>query len=220
LHVERFATLVGVASGIERALRGVVDGLKEDAKLARAELGESSTLAARMSERAAFAQERLRGVAQAAACPAEEHENRADLVTEVRTIMENHEAWAARRGVHLEYEGSSTLAARTYKQTLRLMLDSLLDHAVLATPRGKNVGLKVERTREGAWISVIDGGPAVPRQSRDALLRNVTDATALGRPGGISLLVAYLAAGRLAGSLVMDETRDGRTCVDAFVPVD
>jgi K+-sensing histidine kinase KdpD len=101
------------------------------------------------------------------------------------------------------------------------MLACLFEHAILSTPQGKPVIVKVERTQDhSARLRVIDGGPAVPRQAREDLLRNTTDPSALGRPGGISLLVAYLAAGRLSLSLLMGETEDGRTCVDALLPLD
>jgi sensor histidine kinase regulating citrate/malate metabolism len=172
-----------------------------------------------MSERAVFAQERLRGVTRVAACPIEEEKSQVDLAAELRLVLEDNEAWAARRGVSLVLEQAGELPTRTHKRALRLMLDSLIDHGVLSTPRGKQVAVKVEATHEGVSIRFTDGGPAVPRQSREALLRNATDPTALGRPGGISLLVAYLAAGRLGGSLNLHETDDGRTCVDALLPV-
>lgn len=219
LNVERFRTLVGVARGIERSLRGVVDGLKEDAKQAKTEFGEGSTLAARLSERATFAQDRLRSIAQVAACPTDEDTSPVDVMNEIRSAIETNEVWAARRAVVLELDGPEQLASKTQKKALRLMIDALIDHALMSTPQGKKVSFKVERTHEGSTsIRVIDGGPAVPRQSREDLLRNSTDPTSLGRPGGISLFVAYLAAGRLAGSLVLSETRDGQTCVDALLP--
>ena len=221
LNVERFASLVGVARGIERSFRGIVDGLKEDAKQAKSELGEGSTLAARLSERAIFAQDRLRSISQVAACPPVEDKTSLDLMKEVRSVIEGNEHWASRRAVTLEVDGPDDMTYRTHKKALRLMIDALIDHALMSTPQGKKVSLKVERTQDGAAsIRVIDGGPAVPRQSREDLLRNATDPTSLGRPGGISLLVANLAAGRLAGSLVIGETQDGRTCVDAALPAD
>jgi two-component system, OmpR family, sensor kinase len=203
---QRFETLQSAALGLQRTLKGLVEGLRADAALASSELGESSTLAQNLFKRAAIAAEVSFDLALASDCPFDEPKSDLSVTDLVKTAVSDAEPRASRHGVSLVIKGPEVLRLSSRPKLLLTLLRALLHHAISATPREGEVTLSAYAVETGVLISVQDGGPSVTEAHREAVLRNRLDPSALGRPSGVALMIAEAAAESLGGSL---ELRDG-----------
>jgi signal transduction histidine kinase len=86
----------------------------------------------------------------------------------------------------------------------------VIDQAIRATPRGERVLVRAGGPKQAPIVSVEDGGPVVPIARRADLLRRRVDPASLGRPSGLSLLVADAAAHALGAELTLGESAAGR----------
>ena len=100
---------------------------------------------------------------------------------------------------------------RAARAPLELLVRSLLSHAIAATPREGEVVADVHRTELGVTLSVSDGGPPVPEAARWETIRHRTDPTSLGRPAGVSLVLADAAATALSADLELRESPDAHS---------
>jgi two-component system sensor histidine kinase QseC len=96
-----------------------------------------------------------------------------------------------------------------------LLIRSLIDNAIQATPRGAEVCVRLSRSGSKARLVVEDGGPVIPAAHRNDLIRRRLDPSALGRPNGLSLLVADAVAAVLGVDLGLGESERGRFQAEA-----
>jgi two-component system sensor histidine kinase QseC len=174
-------------------------------------LGAESELAQRLAKRAGAAQELSAELSRIAGLPASEAAKPTDLGALLRDVAATAEGRAARHAVRLRLDGPDNLVRTTRPETLSALIRMLIDHAIAATPQGGEVRVRLSGRGEGFELGVSDGGPVVPAASRGELLRRRVDPTGLGRPEGLSLLVADAAAPVLGGVLSLGETPDGRS---------
>jgi len=207
---QRFETLQCAALGMQRTLKGLVDGLRADAGLAVSELGESSPLAQSLHKRAAAASEISLDLALAADCPLDEAKSDVSVADLLKTAVSDAEPRALRHGVSIEMKGPATLRAASRPRTLLALLRAMLYHAISATPRDGQVTFSAYAVETGILLSAQDGGPSVTEAQRTDVLRNRTDPSAFGRPSGVTLLIAEAAAESLGGTLEMRDGPDGR----------
>lgn len=213
--VERFEVLVATAAALSRSLRSMLEGLRADATMAAEELGEDSRLAERLSRRVTAAFELSRELSRLADCPLDERPAELELCRIARDVVAEATTRAARHGVELTLEAPGKLELQAPRAYFELLLRTLLDHAVAATPHGGQVRLELVAGEAGPRLVVRDGGPRVPEVSRWKVLTHQVDPTSLGRPGGIALLAAHVVAGRLGSELTLAESPDGHTEVQA-----
>lgn len=203
---QRFEVLQSAAHGLQRTIKGLLDGLRADAHLATNELGDTSPLTQNLQKRAAIVAEMSFDLGLASDCPFDEAKSDVSVSDVVKTAVSDVEARAARHGVSVVLKGPSNLRLSTRPKTLLALVRAMLNHAISATPREGEVVLSAYAVETGVLISAQDGGPAVTEAHRADLLRNRTDPSAFGRPSGVSLLIAEAAAESLGGTL---ELRDG-----------
>jgi len=195
-----FEMLRAVSCVFERRLKSLAEALRADTALDYAEL-QASVL-----RRAAGAQDFASDLGVLTECPLDEPVLSIDVAPAVREAASHLEARAAKQGVSIGIDVPENLRLRQRRGAFGVLLRMLVSHAVAATPRDGAVTIACFRTEIGLGLRVEDGGPAVPEAARDTLLRLGADPAGLGRPTGIALLVASVAAGRL-GSLL--ELRQG-----------
>ncbi len=206
---ERLETMVGSGAVLARHLRLLADALDGDAKLAASALGETSELATALTQRVAAAAELTRAVGRIGACALDEAPSPVDLSALCDDVIASAEAQAQRYGVKIH--ARLIPCQRTLPRApLTLLVRSLLDHGIAASPRGSEVWLQLGELQEGLYLQIEDHGPTVPSGARAGLLRGVADPGALGRPDSIGLIVGFAAARYLSAELSLGESSEGR----------
>ncbi len=208
---ERFELLVSTAASLSGGLRDMLEGLRADAATAAEELGDDSKLAERLSRRVTAAFELSRELSRIAECPLDERPTRLELCRVTRDAVAEAATLAARHGIELTVEAPDKLELPLPRACFELLLRTLLDHAVAATPHGGQVGIALSGSEAGVELVVRDGGPRVPEVSRRNVLTHRVDPASLGRPAGIALLAGQVVAARLGAELHLAESPDGHT---------
>jgi two-component system, OmpR family, sensor histidine kinase QseC len=184
-------------------LRGFVDGLRSE--LEGLDEARSTALGRRLGQLQEFNAELL-GVT---ACSASEAPRSVDASVFLTQAAQKTEARAARGAVELSVAPSSEANVRVRPGLLELLMRSMLDHAVQASPKGGRVKAQLVPTGLGIALTVSDEGPKVPEGSRLDVLRHRIDPTSLGRPAGLSQHVADAAAAALDAELELRESASG-----------
>lgn len=200
--VRRFQLLTAFARAVHRVLSPILRGVHEEAHRMSTDASDSS-LAALMDP----ANELTSELSRIGACATGPIES-VDLSAAMRDTMSQAEARAARHGVKLELDTAGETIVSTRKKALDLLLRCLLDHAIAATPKGGTIGISLSRAGSDALVSVRDGGPVVPASAHTDLLEHRTDPASFGRPPGIALLSASVAAAYLGATLTIGESSE------------
>jgi two-component system OmpR family sensor kinase len=200
---DRFEAIQSGCAATERVLRGFVDGLRSE--LQGLDEARSTALGRRLGQLQEFRAELL-GVT---ACSASEAPRSVDASVFLAQAAQKTEARAARGAVELSVAPGSATNVRVRPGLLELLMRSMLDHAVQASPKGGRVKAQLVPTGLGIALTVSDEGPKVPEGSRLDVLRHRIDPTSLGRPAGLSLLVADAAAAALDAELELRESASG-----------
>ncbi len=208
---ERFEALVASSNAIVRTLRGWMESARADVSEATSLLGVESDIAQRLTKRMGRAQELLAELERVALCPLEEAPKSVDVSHELRDALGVAESRAARHGVTVAVEAPAKLEVVAREGVLALVIRSLIDHAIAATPRDEPVKIHLEAQDSGFVLRMEDGGPTVPAVSRLDLLRRRMDPTSVGRPEGLALPVAEAGAALLGARLGFAETAEGRS---------
>jgi hypothetical protein len=214
----RFALLITLASGLERQLRGVLDGLKSDIALATASLGDASTLTQHLKHRLATTQELTVPLARLSQCPIKEEPEPLDLVQSLRGAINDTQRLALRQGAQVQFQESPATVLITRPQVFAILIHTLLEHAILATPKGGNVWLSLARKDDSIVLRIEDSGTFVPPIARADLFELRVDPSSLGRPVGIQLVAAQAAATYLGGSLELSEGNSGGMAFECELP--
>jgi len=215
---ERFEMLVGLATGLEGTLKDWLEASRDDTALAQRELGDRSALVQRLSRRHVLIHDLQRELAAISSCPVDEPRAEVDLGSVLREAIDAFAPRCARSEIDVALSPAGAVSLHTHPRATQLLARALLEHAISATPNGHSVRIELTENAEAITLNVTDAGPNVPANTRRDVMRLAMDPTHLGRPGGISLLVAHAAAGRLGGTLSLSETPDGKTLVTARLP--
>lgn len=211
---DRLELLVSTANALTRMMRAWLDQARGDVGDVAHALGAESELAERLTRRVSSAQELFVELERLSSSPLGESPRSVDLAQELRELLGQAEARAARHGVELQAELPASLETSVRVATFSLIARGLIDHAIAATPRDGRVTVRLTQNASGFRLAVEDGGPVVPAGARPDVLRRRSDPTALGRPEGLSLLIADVAAPLLGAKLSLGETPTGRSVVE------
>lgn len=217
---ERFSLLVDLCNALSRNLKEWLEPLRNDANQLAVSLDRDSELGLDLNQRVAAGYDTLSMLNLFASTKPGEKKQKLDLHQELARALEAAEPRALRRGVALEshslaIERCSVTASPT---VLLALLQSLLHHAIAATPRGDKVTASASVVDQVIRVQIEDGGPSIPPRSRARLALHRVDPTSLGRPTGISLLAAATAAKFVGGNLQLGESAAKRTCVILELP--
>ena len=147
-----------------------------------------------------------------------------DLNVLAREAVEDYRAAAGNSGHILESEAPGTpVVVHTDPHRVRQVLDNLLSNAIKYTPPPGRITVRVDTARgevgarAGAWatIQVIDTGPGIPRDQREAVFDEFTrlDEGSRMKGHGLGLAIARGHARRLGGDLTIADTDAGATFV-------
>jgi signal transduction histidine kinase len=200
-----------MASGLNATVRDWLESCRTDVGIAARELGDTAELTARLSRRLTSLQHAQRELVALAECPARESRTNVDVAAAASNAIESFATHTQKSEISISLEAPQGCQLLTYPKAFQLMLRALVEHAIFATPKGKSVQVRVQPSEGTLQIDVADSGPNVPKGERDEIVRLTKDPTHLGRPGGISLLVAHIVASRLGGTLTLGEGADSRT---------
>src|SRR5690606_40277074 len=126
-------------------------------------------LAQRLQRRALAMSDLQRELGTLARCPTEEPRTTVSATAVVNEVLDTLAARCAREEVQIELEAPDECALKTYPQVFKLMMRSLVEHAVLATPRGGAVKIALHSTPAQVNVHVVDAGPNVPISARRQL---------------------------------------------------
>jgi len=205
---ERFQGVRSVAAATHRALRGLLDGLRVDLEARGAPNGEAAQDAL---HRLTSAQELVSELGSVADFALDGERELLDVSAELKSAVAQVEGRAGRTQVTLNVKPLDGAQLKVARAPFGLLLRSLLLHAISATARGGVVNAAIYRTELGIALSVVDGGPAIAEASRWEVIRHQTDPTRLGRPTGVSLVLADVVAIMLSADLELRESASGHT---------
>jgi two-component system sensor histidine kinase QseC len=152
-------------------------------------------------------------------CPIKEDPRPVDLTSSLREAIIDTSRLAARQGAQVQLEESPAIVQITRPQVFTLLTRTLLEHAILATPKGGNVWISFARKDHAIVLRVEDSGTFVPPISRADLFELRVDPSSLGRPVGIQLVAAQAAATYLGGSLELSEGNSGGMAFECELPM-
>ncbi|MGE0324766.1 MAG: ATP-binding protein [Polyangiaceae bacterium] len=212
---EQLGFLVALSTALVRPLREVLGGIREglqesDAKHREAERNLGLYVSA--------GYELIGELSRVSELALEEHREAVDLVSLAKAAVQAAEARASRHGVKLELVAPEALSVKQRPSGVELVVRSLLDHAIAATPRSGSVKLTLEARGTGARISVEDGGPTIPSSAFDQLIAGRIDPTSVGRPAGLWLLVAECVSGAIGTEIRIAESANFSVEFDLLPP--
>jgi signal transduction histidine kinase len=205
----RFDLLLAMARALHRSLTPVFRSLQAEG--GRGTEGALGPLAA--------GQEILAELGRLAACPPTEAPTRMNLSAAVNETREQSEARAARHGVRLTVDAPAGLEIEVQPRALSCLLRGLTEHAIVATPQGGTVAVRIHADGKVAVVEVTDGGAAVPEAARADLVEHRVDPASLGRPPGGGLTVAHAIASHLGSSFRLRDLPAGGLVVELRLPL-
>ena len=115
-------------------------------------------------------------------------------------------------------DGGPLVAAEA--ESLRMMLENLLENAALHGRRGGTVAVTVAAEADRAALIVDDDGEGIPEADRERMLERFTRGDGASEPGtGLGLAIAAAQATRCGGSLVLQDSPAGGLRVAISLPV-
>jgi signal transduction histidine kinase len=128
---------------------------------------------------------------------------------------------AGERGVELVAPGDTGPAiARGNPELLRILCRNLVDNAVRYTPRGGEVGVRIQPMSDRVELIVEDTGPSIPLEQRDVVFERFHRLPGNGASGsGLGLAIVELIARSHEARLSLTDREDGPgLCVRVNIP--
>ncbi len=122
-----------------------------------------------------------------------------------------------RGGVQLLVEvpaaGQAMVAADADR--LAQVINNLVDNGLSFSPEGGVLAVKVQRTEDGVELHVVDEGPGVPAEARDAIFERFYSERPghenYGQHSGLGLSIARAIVEALDGHIRVEDRKDGRS---------
>lgn len=142
------------------------------------------------------------------------------LQTVLEHVRELHEPLAEDRGVALEAEIAADAPEVSADPTLLFeAVSNLVDNALKFTPAGGQVRLRLLCRPSGPRIEVVDDGPGVPEEEREAVLKRFyrSQRTRVEAGSGLGLSIVTAIARLHHFTLALDDARPGlRVSLDCW----
>ncbi|MEW5882336.1 MAG: heavy metal sensor histidine kinase [Pseudomonadota bacterium] len=142
-----------------------------------------------------------------------------DLASEARSVAEYFEAAAAEQGKHIEVTGSAN--ATCDRTMTRRVLTNLLSNAVLYSPAGSNISVRLTQPdAEWAVVEVCNPAAAMSQDELRRLFARFTRGATAGMSDGVGLGLSIVASiMRLHGGTVSAESVPSGVCFRIAYPL-
>ena len=105
-------------------------------------------------------------------------------------------------------------------ESLRVLLNNLIDNALRYTPRGGRVDVELAEQKGGALLSVRDTGPGIPAAERDRVFERFQRLAGADIPGsGLGLAIVRQVASVHGGQVSLTEAPGGGLRVEVRLPL-
>jgi two-component system, OmpR family, sensor kinase len=131
------------------------------------------------------------------------------------------EAAAAQGGHELTWAGPSGVAVRASREDVAVMLDNLLENAFNYSPAGAPVSVEWSAEGDEGVLVVLDGGPGIPEDERDAVFERFYRGQLSRRVQGtgLGLPIVDSLARRWGGSVRLSDRPGGGTRAEVRLPL-
>ena len=140
----------------------------------------------------------------------------------VREVTEDATTLAMGPNIAVKLQRCDPMQVRGDRIRLRQLLLNLADNAVKHNHRGGSIEISLESSKDIAKLQIINTGPLLPPELRSRVFeRFFRGDPAHGTQvegSGLGLSIAYSISQTHGGSLFMDATHDGRTCMILQLP--
>jgi two-component system OmpR family sensor kinase len=199
--------LCAMASGMGAELRNIFSTIERELAASR-EIKGSETLAYQTG----LGSEIVIDLVRLGQCPVYESMQHFNLADAVRSVMADLESRAIKRGVHFKSHIPGHLDLESRPTTTALLARTLINDAILASPKDGQVTVSLEGAGQGAMLMVADEGAAIPGDALAALVSTRLDPSTLGRPSTIALFWAQTLAQHLGTQIELGPGQGGRGC--------
>jgi signal transduction histidine kinase len=201
--------LVAAVRGLGPSLRGILAAIGRDIAPLRDRADEQGEIAASVARHVTAASEIVGDLARLGACPLNELPRILDVADVVKEAAHEITLRAARHDVRVVVESAHAEALAPHG-TLTVLIHSLIDHAIQASPPGTQVAIGVSDQGGGLVVlTVDDAGPALSERAKHGVLSRDFEALAHGRPSGLSLIAAHAIAAHAHLPLEFEEGPHG-----------
>jgi two-component system, OmpR family, sensor kinase len=145
-------------------------------------------------------------------------QERVDLAEVARSVLRQHEAAAAARGLALEGRIDAEVAVTGSRAALHALLENLVDNAIRYTPAG-SVTLRAYRREAEAVLEVEDTGPGIPSAERGRVFDRFYRGESATEGGtGLGLAIVRRIAERHAGRIDLLDAPGGGLLARVTLP--
>jgi len=201
--------LCAMAAGMSAELRNIFSSIERELSVLREVKG---SIPDSLAQHSALGSEIVTDLVRIGQCPVYESIQHLNLADVVRSMMGELEPRATKRGVALKGQIPGHLDLESRPATIALLARTLINDAILATPRGGQVTVSIDATGKGATLTVRDDGPSIPDEALGALLATRLDPSTLGRPSTIALFWAQTLAQHLGTQVELGHADAQRGC--------
>ena len=139
----------------------------------------------------------------------------ADLIAEAKTCVVDFAPLAEAKDIEMRLNtGVDSTSIKITPESLRILLDNLIDNAIRYTPHGGSVHVNIQAEPDLVNLSVTDTGPGIPSADRERVFDRFYRREDSGEIGsGLGLAIVKTIADRYNAKVSMEEADGGGTAV-------
>ena len=127
---------------------------------------------------------------------------------------------AEARNIDLGITEANPISIIGRPESLRILLNNLVDNALRYIPAGGRVDLALAEQGENTVLTVMDNGPGIPREERERVFERFHRLAGTEAPGsGLGLAIAREIATQHHAKIVLDDTPGGGLTVRILTPM-
>jgi hypothetical protein len=199
------SALCAMAAGMSAQLRSIFSTIEREIGALRERGAAPETIAQQTS----LGSEIVTDLVRLGQCPVYESVQHLNLADAVRAVMADLESRATKRGVGLKSHIPGHVDLESRPVTTALLARTLINDAILATPRGGHVTVTVETSPKGTVLRVEDDGPRIPEETFASLLSTRLDPSTIGRPSTIALFWGQTLAEHIGTEVTLGPSEPG-----------
>jgi signal transduction histidine kinase len=135
--------------------------------------------------------------------------SRGDLVHVLVEAVDAARALAEERGCVVRMRAPEAALAEYSGSAIRQALDNLLHNAIKFSPPGSSIEITLSERDEAWMFAIVDAGPGVPADAREAIFQPFHRLGRAGPGGGLGLAIVRDVATRHHGRAWVEETSSG-----------